>query len=76
MEMNRFSSAVNLMLFWNAVKHGKERRKVVNDLIDKSEMVKEWDTKIDKMLTATTKTLEMSQSSQDRIMETWIEKLV
>jgi len=74
-EMNSYSSAVNLMLFWNAVKQGKTRRKTVDDLIEKSGMTADFDTKIDKMLTATTKTLQMSQSSQDRIMETWIEKL-
>ena len=74
-ESNNYASQVSLMLFWNAVKQGRSKRRSLDDLIEKTSIQKEYDTKLDKHMTAVTKTLQMGESSHERIMQTWVEKI-
>jgi len=74
-ESNHYASEVSLMLFWNAVKRGRSKKKSLEDLVDKTGLQKEYDTKLDKHMTAVTKTLQMGESSHERIMQTWVEKI-
>jgi hypothetical protein len=74
-ESNHYASEVSLMLFWNTVKQGRSKKKSLEDLIEKTAMTDEFDTKIDKHMTAVTKTLQMGESSHERIMQTWVEKI-
>ena len=73
-ESNHYASEVSLMLFWNAVKQGRSRKRSLDDLIDKTSIVKEFNTKLDEHMIAVTKTLQMGESSHERVMQTWIEK--
>ena len=74
-ESNHYASEVSLMLFWNAVKQGRSKKRSLDDLVDKTGIQKDYDTKLDKHMTAVTKTLQMGESSHERVMQTWVEKI-
>ena len=74
-ESNHYASEVSLMLFWNTLKQGRSKKKMRHDLIEKTEMTELWDTKLDKHMIAVTKTLQMGESSHERVMQTWVEKI-